>query len=177
MDGLLTNLLTNFFPNGVADELECEQRGTCNTDQLSFKGYLHRWMAVTAQVAPFTRGRIVDTLRTSAQGAVHACTGGANGRMCGFSWSTGYDDGLEGAGQEMNALSALSSLLVDSVAAPCTATTCGTSRGDASAGGNTNLPGMMRPITAADRAGAGILTLLALGILLVTCAWMSTERF
>ncbi len=177
MDGLLTSLITNYFPNGVAYELECEQRGSCNTDQLSFKGYLHRWMAVTGQIAPFARSRIADTLKTSAQGAVSACTRGDNGRMCGFGWGSEAIDAMVGAGQEMSALSALTSLLADAVPPPCTAQTCGTSEGDASAGGNTELPGQLRPITTADRAGAGILTLLALGFMFSSLSWMSTDYF
>ncbi|KAH8884393.1 glycoside hydrolase family 76 protein [Thozetella sp. PMI_491] len=176
-DGLLTSLLRNFFPNGVAFEPECESHSSCNTDQLSFKGYLHRWMAVTAQVAPFTRSRIVDALQTSTKGAAASCTGGTNGRMCGFSWEKGSDDGLEGAGQEMNVLSALSSLLVDGSAAPCTAETCGTSQGDASAGTSPDYLDALKPVTGADKAGAGILTLLALSFLLGTTVWIGTEIF
>ncbi len=132
-------------------------------------------MADTAQVAPFTKSRITDTLKTSTQGAVNSCTGGGNGRTCGFSWGTGSDDGLEGAGQEMNVMSALSSLLFDGVAGPCTSQTCGTSQGDASAGSGASFFGELPPITTGDRAGAGILTALLLGFMLVISIWMSTE--
>lgn len=50
----------------------------------SYKGFTHRWLAVVAQIAPFTERRIARALRTSAESAVLQCTGGASGRECGF---------------------------------------------------------------------------------------------
>src|SRR4051812_41827161 len=113
VEGLLTNLLTVFFPNGVAKEISCESEETitCTTDMLSFKGYIHRWLAVVAQLAPFTKDRILNTLHSSTSAAVSQCTGGSSGRVCGFRWNQGVYDGTDGAGQEMNVLGALLSLL------------------------------------------------------------------
>ncbi len=179
VEGLLNNMLTVFFPDGVAKEISCEtaDKMTCTTDMLSFKGYLHRWLAVTAQLAPFTKARIMATLRSSAAAAVRQCTGGASGRVCGFRWVQGAYDGTDGAGQEMNVLGALLSLLVDTAPGPYTSSQGGTSAGDPNAGGDGTLGAYFRPITAADRAGAGILTALLLGSLAATLLWMASPVF
>lgn len=170
-------MITVFFPNGVAKEVSCEsdEKITCTTDMLSFKGYIHRWLAVTAQVAPFTRTRILDTLKTSAQAAVSQCTGGASGRVCGFRWVQGAYDGTDGAGQEMNVLGALLSLLVDSAPGPVTNLTGGTSVGDPDAGNNGGSYLPYQPLTAGDRAGAGFLTTLILVSLIATFTWMASD--
>lgn len=142
---------------------------------LSFKGYVHRWMAQTTQVAPYTAEKILPVLKTSATAAVAQCTGGSNGRTCGFSWSSGTFDGSVGAGQTMNVLGAATSLLVGSVRAPVTNKTGGTSGGNYAAGqGADTFDGSLPPITGGDKAGAGILTLLILGTAAGTFGWMST---
>jgi mannan endo-1,6-alpha-mannosidase len=179
MNGLVNRTIEIFFPNGIAIEPTCElpTKIQCTTDQLSFKGYLHRWMAQSTQVAPFTHDKIMATLRTSAAGAVKACSGGANGRQCGFRWTTGTYDGVTGAGQEMSALAAVSSLLVDmeDVPPPLTNGTGGTSQGDPSAGSDPSILQPLAPITAGDRAGAGILTALILGAFTMTMVWLNTH--
>ncbi|KIH86846.1 mannan endo-1,6-alpha-mannosidase [Sporothrix brasiliensis 5110] len=163
VEGLLNRTITFFFPDGVAYEVACETHMTCTTDMLTYKGFLHRWMASTAQVAPFTHDRIMAVLQTSTQAAVDQCTGGDNGRTCGFQWSSRAFDGSVGAGQTMNVLAAVSSLLVDEVHAPLTNQTGGTSVGNPNAGsGSVDNPTEFAPITAADRAGAGILTVFVL---------------
>jgi mannan endo-1,6-alpha-mannosidase len=141
---------------------------------LSFKGYVHRWLAVTAQLAPFTKERIMNTLRTSTKAAVSQCTGGQTGRVCGFKWLTGVYDGTNGAGEEMNVLGALLSLLVDSAPGPLTNLTGGTSEGDPGAGGSLSFTPDHKSITTADKAGAGILTSVFLAGIIMTFAWMST---
>jgi mannan endo-1,6-alpha-mannosidase len=176
VNGLLTQLIEVFFPNGVAIEIACEAEDvlTCNTDMLSFKGYVHRWMAVTAQLAPFTKSRITEVLRTSAQAAINQCKGGANGRLCGFRWAQSPEyDGSDGAGQQMNVLGALTSLLFTDVPGPLTRLTGGTSEGDYSAGSSPAIE-PPREITASDKAGAGILTILLLVSVGATFTWMST---
>ena len=175
MSGLLDATIKTFFPNGIAYEVSCEKQMSCTTDMLSFKGYLHRWMATTTQLAPFTKQKIQDTLKTSTQAAIKQCTGGTNGRMCGFKWTTGTYDGTTGAGQEMNALGAVSSLLIDSAKPPLTEATGGSSKGDPNAGSQADpLNGRKKPATAGDKAGASILTLLVLGGAVGTFSWMST---
>lgn len=143
---------------------------------LSFKGYLHRWMAQTTQVAPFTHEKIMATLQKSTAAAVKSCQGGPNGRQCGFRWTTGQFDGLLGAGQQMNALAALSSLLVDQagIKPPLTNSTGGTSQGNPNAGQTATDVFHHPPPTTGDKAGASILTILILGGIMSSFVWMST---
>jgi mannan endo-1,6-alpha-mannosidase len=165
-----------FFPNGIAVEISCELNNTiqCTTDMLSFKGYIHRFLASTTQLASKMHDTIMPVLKTSAAGAVSACN--ADG-TCGFRWNTGGYDGNTGAGQEMNALGALLSLMVDyeTVAAPVTNSTGGTSVGNPNAGGDPNVEVVLAPVTGADRAGAGILTTLVLVAFVGTLSWMASR--
>jgi mannan endo-1,6-alpha-mannosidase len=150
---------------------------SCTTDMLSFKGYIHRWMAVATQIAPFLAPKVLPVLRTSTEAAISTCTGEANGRTCGFKWSEKVYDGSKGAGQQMNVLGAVSSLLVDEAAPPVTNDTGGTSKGDPNAGSHSdNLQREERPVTAGDKAGAGILTVLTLAGAVGTFGWMSMGK-
>lgn len=173
---LLTATIKVFFPDNIAYEVSCEQHMTCTTDMLSFKGYDHRWMAQTTQLAPFTHDTIMDVLKTSAEAAIKQCTGSSSGRQCGFQWSSGAFDNSVGAGQQMNVLGAVMSLLVDSGAsAPVTNTTGGTSVGNNNAGSSSdNFLGSSQPATTGDKAGASILTILILVSAAGTFGWMST---
>lgn len=77
--GFLDATATFFSPfenaSNIMFEAECELKGTCDVDQLSFKAYLSRWLAGTSLMAPFTAGRVGTLLRESAIGASYACTG------------------------------------------------------------------------------------------------------
>lgn len=146
---------------------------------LSYKGYVLRWLATVAQLAPFTKPRIMNLMKTSAAAAVKQCSGGGPpgyGRTCGFRWNRAEYDGTHGAGQQMNALGALTSLLFTQVGGPLTNLTGGTSLGDYNAGSD---PGTtrLRDVTTGDKAGASILTILALTLVTATFAWMSTEFY
>lgn len=176
MQALLDATITVFFPDNIAYEVSCEQHMTCTTDMLSFKGYDHRWMAQTTQLAPFTHDQVMTVLKTSAQAAIKQCTGGDTGRQCGFQWSSGTFGGSVGAGQQMNVLGAVTSLLVDMGApAPLTNSTGGTSVGNNNAGSSSdNFLGASTPATTADKAGASILTILILLSAVGTFGWMST---
>ncbi|AEO57010.1 glycoside hydrolase family 76 protein [Thermothelomyces thermophilus ATCC 42464] len=175
IEGLADATIKTFFPDGVAYEIACEQGMTCTADMLSFKGYLHRWLATATQVAPILSEKILPVLKTSTEAAVSTCTGEANGRTCGFQWSKRQYDGSHGAGQQMNVLAAVSSLLIDQSPPPYTNMSGGTSKGDPLAGTNSrstlNEP---RQITGGDRAGAGILTILLIAAGVGTFGWMST---
>ncbi|KAK3321732.1 mannan endo-1,6-alpha-mannosidase DCW1-like protein [Apodospora peruviana] len=180
IENLVTGIKRDFFPDGVAYELPCEGRlGACTADMLTFKGYVHRWLSVVTQIAPFTAKTILPLLWTSAEAAVKQCTGGATGRVCGFYWSNGtfFDpavDSTTGAGEAMSVLAAVSSLLIEHADPPATNTTGGISKGDPNAGSNSKgATREMAPITAADRAGAAILTILVLGCAVGTFGWMS----
>lgn len=168
-----------FFPdNGdVMVEVACEPQGTCNNDQPSFKAYLARWMAATAQLAPFTEVQVMKKLRASARGAAKQCSGGPQGRTCGRKWTEAVWDGKTGVGEEMSALSVIQANLIQKVAPPLKHDTGGVSVSDPTAGENDDpdplQPLLTRKITMGDRAGAGILTAVTLGGLLGTIYWIS----
>ncbi|KAK4076886.1 CAZyme family GH76 [Purpureocillium lilacinum] len=181
VDKLIESTFKIFFPKDIAYEAPCEGRkGACSPDMLSFKGYVHRWLSVVTQLAPYTRDKILPTLRKSAEAAVKQCTGGESGRACGFYWSGGSYvdpavDKTTGAGEAMNVLAAVSALLIEEAKPPVTNSTGGISNGNPNAGGGgaDNGEKPLKPITAADRAGAGILTFLLIGGSLGTFVWMS----
>ena len=133
---------------------------------------------MTTQVAPHTAPVILPVLKTSAEAAVQTCTGEKSGRMCGFNWRKKKYDGSHGVGQQMNALGAVSALLVDQGGkAPVTNTTGGTSKGNPNAGSQGDSFGAHnRPLSTADRAGAGIVTFLLSASALGTFAWMGLGK-
>lgn len=144
VDGLLDNLLSVFFRNGVAFEPMCESTpaptDACTTDMHFFKGFVSRWMADTARLCPWTKDRTMAAFRASAEAAVRTCTGGSTRRACGMRWQSGVFDSDGGLGAEMNVLSALMTLLVGSedgarlMAPPASNGTGGASGGEADAG-------------------------------------------
>lgn len=195
VQGLVNRTTDHFFQNDTAAvEHACEQPSqiTCTTDMKSFKGYLHRWLASAAQVAPFVHDQVTATLRSSAQAAVQACVDGEdNGQgvsaaTCGFRWTTGGYDGDTGAGQQMNVLAALLTTLMEvdpqaaqGAAAPVTNSTGGTSAGDSDAGSDAadRSVTVLAPLTTKDKAAAGIITG---GVCLSTALvvlWMCTNWF
>ncbi|KAI0393740.1 family 76 glycoside hydrolase [Xylariaceae sp. FL0594] len=174
LDGMTKSIKTNFFPDGIAFEPACEP-AVCNSDMESYRGYLHRWMANSVQLAPYLYDDVMPVLKSSAAAGVKQCTGGENGRMCGFHWKSGQYDGLQGASLQMNVLGALSALIMPSVEPPLTNVTGGTSQGDANAGQDkTTLP-TFAPITSGDKAGASIITLIIVTGALSAFAWMSID--
>ncbi|KAK7951055.1 cell wall glycosyl hydrolase [Apiospora aurea] len=165
---------TFFNEKGIMYEIACEPQGSCNTDQQAFKGHLSRWMATTAQLLPETHESLTPLLQSSAKAAAQQCAGtssdfkGPAGQACGFSWlkESEYDKNA-GVGEQMNALSVIYSTLVDKAKPPFTSKTGGSSKGDPDAGAKDDKKiEKPREITAADRAGAGILTTLVLAGLL-----------
>ncbi|KAI1862207.1 uncharacterized protein JN550_010363 [Neoarthrinium moseri] len=185
IEGLLNGIEQHFISNDTQSprtliEPACgDATATCTVDMRSFKGYTHRWLATTAQLAPFTAKRIRIILKSSTQAAVNQCTGGANGRMCGFQWASGTFTGPPGAGEQMNVVAALSSLLSlldQGINAPVTNSTGGTSTGDPNAGVRKPLTQQPFSITVSDKVGAFIITaVLALGAS-VMLIWMSMDE-
>lgn len=190
VQNLLNGTMRNFYPDGIAKEPACEDVGTCTSDMYCFKGFVARWMAVTSQLAPFTRDTVMATLLTSAQAAVQTCNGSPdvnpNGRMCGFKWHETTWDGSNGAGHQMNVLSTLVALLSTynevtadggTGGAPITNSTGGTSGGDAAAGyGAKPWESVEEPITTADKAGAAILTIVVVGTFVASSLWVSLDE-
>lgn len=189
LDNLLQGAMVFFKPaksapkgsaGDIMSEVACEPVKLCNLDQTSFKAYLSRWLAVTTQWAPHTADIIMPLLKTSAVAATSKCTGGDNGRMCGLYWLDDKFSGNTTVGQQMAALEVTLSCIIDSREPPLTGETGGTSKGDPSGGsediGRTEPQQDWKTITAGDRAGAAILTALALGLLLAGIAWMFTDE-
>jgi mannan endo-1,6-alpha-mannosidase len=143
----------------------------------SFKAYLTRWLAATTKMAPYTYDLIMPKLAASAQAAALQCNGGDNGRMCGLSWSKGAAwDGTQGVGQQMAAMSVIFTnlLSLESIQAPLTNATGGTSVGNPNAGAQSNPdPAAITPATTGDRAGAGIVTTIILVSATGMFGWMS----
>ena len=184
-------------------ERACEDVGTCNTDQLSFKAYFSRWLAATAVLAPFTAQTIKPMLATSATAAAKQCTGGSSGTICGTKWATGSWDGSTGVGQQMSALEVVHTNLAflaqdntpsgnntdsggngvgsavgggGSGKGPLTQTTGGTSQGNSSAGTAAQTWNGGSPpgaMTTADKAGASILTILLISLICGGSFWIN----
>ena len=156
-------------------EVACEDAGTCNTDNFSFKAYLARWMASATRYAPFTREVIMRRLRTSARAAAAQCAGGPSKTKCGMKWTeNGKWDGTDGVGQQMGVLEVVQGNLIDQTPGPVTNRTGGTVQGNpAAGGGSTTNPVLPQDeIETKDRAGAGILTALSLVWLIGGIWWM-----
>jgi hypothetical protein len=149
----------------IMSETACENAKTCNRDQRSFKAYFSRWLAVTAQLAPYSAGTILPLLQASATGAVNVCTGDQNsGIVCGRKWYEAQDDGERDIGNQMSTLSVVQANLLQNVGAPVDKDS-GTSQGNPGAGGIDNRLTSddilaTRPITTADKAGAWLVTVI-----------------
>ncbi|PGG99017.1 hypothetical protein AJ79_08716 [Helicocarpus griseus UAMH5409] len=176
VQGIIDGMGLFFFENtNIMYEVACENRGTCELDQRSFKAYLARWMAATTQVAPFTSDQLMPKLRASAQAAAKACTGGSDGTKCPLKWTTGKFEGETGVGEQMAALEVIQSTLIKSAPPPVTDDNGGTSKGDPSGGfekGNETPAILKKEITAGDKAGAGILTAVVIMGIIAAPYWL-----
>lgn len=154
-------------------EVACEPNGKCNVDQKSFKAYLSRWMAASTKVAPWCHDWVINKLRISAAAAARICTGGPDGKQCGLKWYTGEFDGNLGVGEQMSVLEVVQSNLIDLVEGPVTNTTGGISKGDYSAGSQSDsTPLKFDTITTGDKVGAGFLTAIVLLGIVGGAWWM-----
>lgn len=160
-------------PN-VMFEVACEQNGKCNVDQRSFKAYLSRWMGYTMKVAPWTIEFLLPKLQASASAAAKQCNAGENQTTCGLKWTNnGVNDGSFGVGEQMAAMEVMQNLLIDEVPGPVSENNGGQSKSNPSAGGDAETePITFNTITTGDKAGAGILTTLALVGILGGAWWM-----
>ncbi|OTA54658.1 glycoside hydrolase family 76 protein [Hypoxylon sp. EC38] len=188
VDGILNSTEEIFFfgnetSNRVMIEIACEPVNLCDTDQLSFKAYLSRWMAATTKWAPWTFDRIKTLLSNSAVAAARQCMGGDNHRMCGLKWAnnSGQWDGTTGVGQQMASMEVVLATMIQEADPPVTNGTGGTSVGNPSAGGSDDgrvdpVGRFYGPITTGDRAGAGICTVIILFSLLAGLVFMVTDE-
>lgn len=167
--------------NDIMSEVACEP-SRCNLDQQSFKAYLSRWLAAATKWAPDTYNTIIPYLKASAVAAVNQCVGGNNGRMCGMKWvrNDGKYDGTTGIGQQMAVLETLLATTIKDRAAPLTANTGGTSKGDAGAGssdiGKTDPLPSFGPMSAGAKAGGAFLTLGILLGIVTAVGWLLLDE-
>ena len=115
VEGFVAAATTEFFspfPNttNVMFEQICEKTGTCNTDQLSFKAYLSRFLAKSALLVPSIQPNVTALLQASAVAAAQSCSGLGN-NTCGTKWYVGDWDGSLGLGQHLSALETVQALL------------------------------------------------------------------
>lgn len=163
---------STFFSNNASSknvmyEWACELDDLCDTDELSFKAYLARWMAEATHLAPFIYDTVMGYLRPSAQAAAAQCVGGASGTFCGFQWTTGKYDGTTGLGQEMDALEVIMGTLAQQVKGPVSNKTGGTSQSNPAAGTGSDQsknPYTLAPVTTGDKVGAAVATTAVLGL-------------
>ena len=184
VNGLVKRTSNYFFNNSIIQEPPCEPQDTCTTDDYSFKGYALKWMAKTYQMMPSTYDTIYPLLLATGKAAASCCTGTAdasegfvlNGIACGFKWTANTYDGTSGVGQQMSALQAV--LFTLDGPTPYSASTGGTSTGDSGGGSDktdSSVDGTTT-ITTGDRAGAGILTAVALAGMIGGCTWMVLDE-
>lgn len=156
-------------------EQMCEAAGNCNTDQLSYKSLLIRWMAETAKLAPFTATDIQKRLATTCPAAASCCKCGDSGTQCGFSWTKpGTCDGSYGIGQQLNALQAVQ-VNLENLVGGAVNSSGGISQGNANAGGGNDNPSTMqalRPATTGDKAGASILSIIVVVAFVGGAVWI-----
>ncbi|KAM7208315.1 Glycosyl hydrolase family 76 domain containing protein [Naviculisporaceae sp. PSN 640] len=123
------SVLKDFFPSNYAFEPGCEVQQLCNSDELAFKGVNFRSLAVVTQLAPFTAEKILPALETSAKAIALGCKNPPTSRRCQFYWLEldpdliipDEDPATSGVGEAMNALSAFSSLFIETAAPPAVA--------------------------------------------------------
>ncbi|CCX05518.1 Similar to Mannan endo-1,6-alpha-mannosidase DCW1; acc. no. P36091 [Pyronema omphalodes CBS 100304] len=185
IDFLLPRTLSNFFDkNGIMFEPACEPYNKCNVDQRSFKGYLSRFLSITARVAPFTASQIMPLLKSSAVAAVKSCAAGPDGNTCGLKWYSGGWDGNQGVGEQLSALETVQSCLTPvgdgkmQIPAWVTEHAGGTSRGDPNAGMEVKeIEQNLVRIDTKDEAGAWILTVITIVSIMAMAVWVSFAPF
>ncbi|KAF2137585.1 glycoside hydrolase family 76 protein [Aplosporella prunicola CBS 121167] len=190
-EGLLESVWSRFFPDqmgpNIMVETTCEPSSLCDLDQSSFKAYLSRWLALTAQVVPSSYEDIMKRLRASAKGAAGQCSGSGHiaDKTCGRQWNSTTWDGTMGIGEQMSALQVIGSVMLDlgNLDPPVTFATGGTSKADPNAGtgsSSSNSDGtydISTPITGGDKAGASILTIFLILSTIGGAYWMMMGDF
>ena len=120
LEGFIGSIQAGFTQDSILQETRCEPSGNCNTDRLSFKAYVSRWLAQTAALVPSTKAQIHPLLRASVKGALASCNGSPGQSICGTRWPTHQYDGTQGAGQQMAALEIVQGLLASKRPLPMT---------------------------------------------------------
>ena len=151
----------------VMEDITCEPREICNNNEVLFKGLLSTWLSYVALVVPNTYDLIMPKLQTSALAAAKSCTGN-NNYTCGVQWYKWQWDGWTGMEEQISVSQVFSANLLPfmqekAAVGPVTSKTGGNSSSNPNAGLQSNKKVPPKPITAGDRAGAGILTVIFAG--------------
>ncbi|PLN80214.1 mannan endo-1,6-alpha-mannosidase [Aspergillus taichungensis] len=168
VDGLLKVTLRTFFPQKYGGNIlvePCDEKELCNQNEILFKGLVSGWLAFVALLVPSTYDQILPKLQASAEAAAASCTG-MNNNTCSVRWYQKKWDGWNGLEEQVIATDVITSLLVMDMPdkAPVTSETGGKSSSDPNAGsGKGGKGGKLPAITAGDKAGASILTILFSG--------------
>ncbi|KAJ5502624.1 Six-hairpin glycosidase [Penicillium fimorum] len=178
IEGII-NALGTFFPNNENIMAQPCERWICDLNSRSFKAYLARFMGATIPLAPFTDELLRSKIQTSAIAAAEQCNGPNN--ACGLIWTdhTNYKS-TTGIGEQMAALEIFKANLVHTVKAPVTGKSGGTSKGNPGTGEGDGSEDTKqndirtRTIGSSDKAGAGILAVLAVLIPIGAAAFMFT---
>lgn len=152
----------------------CEPLQVCNFNEILFKGYVTSWLALTGQLMPSLKDRILPKLKGSAQALAESCSGMGN-NTCGVRWYPRKWDGTVGMEQEISASDCFSAnILLHKGESPVSRFTGGNSTSDPNAGqgGPGENQDVLKPITTGDKAGAGILTALFIPGWVGLMAWM-----
>ncbi|KAK6461073.1 mannan endo-1,6-alpha-mannosidase DCW1 precursor [Scheffersomyces coipomensis] len=160
-----------FFNNSIMYEMQCAPSNNCNNDQRSFRSLFARSLGLTSVLVNSTAETISGWIDTSSVAAAQSCSGGSDGITCGFNWAVNGWDGVYGLGEQQSALETVLALLTEM---PLTASTGGTSISDVNAGLNTGdtINTNLITISTRDKAGAGVLTAVVLGVILAAGVWM-----
>ncbi|KAB5511672.1 glycosyl hydrolase family 76-domain-containing protein [Coniochaeta sp. 2T2.1] len=160
----LTNASTIFTKDEcVPAEITCEERANCHTDMLVFKSIFLRGLAAAAQYAPFTSEKFSCVFEASSKAVASTCSdvGGDKGAECGFVWTAGEDDGSRGAGEQMNALEALSIRYQIQAGGPAGSGSGPAAGGNSTGGAGNGTPTGGAPATTGtgtvDKSGAGVM--------------------
>ncbi|KAI5287496.1 hydrolase 76 protein, partial [Ascosphaera aggregata] len=168
-----SSLNSLFFNNkGIMSEVTCEPVNTCNNDQQTFKPHTIRWMTAFIKLAPFLEDELIPVLRNSSIAAAKQCSGPNN--TCGLQWTkVGDYDGITCPGEQMAALQVFMSKLVSLAKLPANFEN-GDSEGNPAAGTSSHKPTIKPPstITAKDRVGAIISTVIAAATIVLATMWV-----
>ncbi|KAJ5219530.1 Mannan endo-1-6-alpha-mannosidase DCW1 [Penicillium chermesinum] len=165
VNGLLTKTFDTFLSNNILEEITCEPTEQCNDNDILFKGLLSSWLSFTALLVPSTYNKIMPVLKASAQAAAKSCTG-HNNNTCGVRWYLSTYDGWIGMEEQISATNIfVANMIAFDRSAPVTAYTGGDSTSNPSAGetNSSDTNPKESPITAADKAGAIMLTIAFVG--------------
>lgn len=162
-----------FYKDNIMYETQC-MPSHCNNDQRSFLSLFSRSLGVTMVLAPETVSLIEEKLDKSAEAAAQSCSGGSDGVTCGLDWTHDGWDGVYGLGEQLCALDTVLATIVRDFTL-YSKDNGGSSKSDPNAGTNTEdeVNQNVLNITTKDKAGAGVLTAIVLGIVLGGSAWMA----